>query len=192
MKLFVFIFFLLITLTACDLFITRDAESPDDQGKSNFQLATEPKIVIANLINSFHDKNVQNYISCFIDSSYSEKGFLFQPSGEVVTQFPFLTQNWGLDDEQRYFNSVTSSVQPDFPLSLTFTDESFSIRSDSAIYSATYIINIPVSEPEASNYKGNIQFYMQNDDRPVWVIYYWQDIKLPDIPSWSELKGKYY
>ncbi|MFO7526195.1 MAG: hypothetical protein R6W68_12155 [Ignavibacteriaceae bacterium] len=191
MKLFVFIFFLLITITACDLFMTREAEPPD-QSRANFQVATEPEIVISNLTNSFHDKNVQNYISCFIDSSFSEKRFLFQPSGEVVTQYPFLNQDWDLADEQRYFNSVTSSVQTDFPLSLTFTDESFTRSGDSVVFSATYFINIPVSEPEASNYQGNIQFYMLNDDRSIWVIYYWQDIKLPDLPSWSELKGKYY
>lgn len=177
--------------TACDLFLTREAELPD-QARSNFQVATEPEIVIQNLTNAFTDKNVQNYISCFLDSSFSDKKFSFQPSGEVISQYPFLSENWSIDDEQRYFNSLTSGINADFPLSLSFNDESFVRSGDSVIYSATYSISLPVSEPEVSSYQGSLQFYLIPDDRAVWVIYYWLDIKLTGVASWSELKGRFY
>lgn len=191
MKIKILILFLIPLVSACDLFLTREAEEPD-QGKSNFQNAFEPEIVIENLKNSFTDKNVQDYLSCFVDTSFSGRRFLFQPSSEVISQYQFLAEGWNIQDEQRYFNSVTASIPTDFPILLSFSDESYSRSGDTVIYSATYLINLPINQPESSIYQGNLQFYMTNDALSVWVIYYWQDIKLPNIPSWSELKGKYY
>ncbi len=191
MKIKFFILFLIFLLSGCDLFVTRDAEVPD-QGRSNFQAATEPEIVMSNLINSFADKNVQNYLACFVDSAFSSRSFLFQPSSEAIAQYQFLAEGWDLTDEQRYFSSVVASVEQDFSLTLLLEDTSLTRTGDTVLYSASYFINIPLSQPESSNYQGNLQFTLVNDDRSVWVIYYWQDIKLPDSPSWSELKGKYY
>jgi hypothetical protein len=191
MKKYLLILFTFPLLISCDLFVTRDAELPD-QGRSNFQIATEPEKVISNLKNSFADKNVQNYIACLIDSSFSSRKFSFQPTSEAVSQYQFLADNWDVSDEERYFSSIVASIQSDFPITLTLTDESFSRTGDTVIYAASYFINIPVNQPEVSNYEGRLQFNLVNDSRSVWVIYFWQDIKLPDIPSWSELKGRYY
>ena len=79
MKSFVTIFFFILLLTSCDLFDTRDAEPPDET-RSNFRQAIEPEIVIENMINSFADKNVQNYLACFVDSSFIQRNFIFSPS----------------------------------------------------------------------------------------------------------------
>lgn len=181
----------ILCFSGCELFTTRDPELPD-QGRSNFQIATEPEIVIENLKNSFSDKNVQNYVACLIDSSFSSRRFLFQPSGEVISQYQFLADGWDVSDEQRYFSSVIASVNTDFPITLTFSNESYSRTGDSVVYSASYFINLPVNEPQSANYQGNLRFNLVNDSRSIWAIYYWQDIKLPDFQSWSELKGKYY
>ncbi len=186
------LFILLIPFhLSCDLFMTRDPEDPADR-KSNFQSAFVPEIVIENLKYSFEDKNVQNYLACFVDTSFSARSFHFQPSSEALSQYQFLGQGWSLNDEQRYLNSIIASVPTDFPLILSFTDETFSRSGDTVVYSASYSINLPFIQPETSIYQGNVQFNMTNDARSVWVIYYWQDIKLQNNPSWSELKGKYY
>lgn len=191
LKLYILILLLIILLSACDLFMTRDPEDPAER-KSNFQSAFIPDIVIENLINSFSDKNVQNYLACFVDTSFSARSFHFQPSSEALSQYQFLGQGWNLSDEQRYLNSVIASVPADFPLILSFSDETYSRSGDTVVYSASYSINLPFIQPEQSVYNGNVQFNMTNDARSVWVIYYWQDIKSPNIQSWSELKGKYY
>ncbi len=183
---------IVFTFTACELFTTRIPEKPD-QIKSNFQSAVLPEIVIKNLKNSFADKNIQNYLSCFVNPSFSSRIFQYQPSSEALSQYQFLGQGWSLDDEERYMNSLIASVPQDFPILLSFSDETFSRLGDTvAIYSASYSINLQFIQPESNIYEGKVQFNMTNDSRSVWVIYFWQDIKLPNIPSWSELKGKYY
>lgn len=180
-----------LIITGCELFTTREAELPD-QGRSNFQQATEPEIVISNLKNSFTDKNVQNYLACFVDTAFSSRKFSFLPSSQAVSQYPFLADGWDLSDERQYFSSVIAGVQKDFPLTLLMNDENFTRSGDTVLYSASYFISIPITQPEINVYQGSLQFHMVNDARSVWVIYFWQDIKLPDLPSWSELKGSYY
>lgn len=191
MKIYFSILILILLLAGCDLFVTRDAEPPD-QSRSNFRQAIEPEIVIENMVNAFTDKNVQNYLSCFVDSSFIQRKFVFSPSGEVLSQYPFLGTDWNLNDEQQYFNGIVSRISDELPVTLTFSDTSLSRIGDSVFYSASYFLNVPHAESEPTNYQGNLQFRMVNDSRAVWVIYYWQDNKSPDLPSWSELKGSFY
>uniref|UniRef100_A0A832DNV5 Uncharacterized protein n=1 Tax=Ignavibacterium album TaxID=591197 RepID=A0A832DNV5_9BACT len=188
------IFFLLLLLiySGCDLFNTRDPQKPDEN-RANFQPPKEPSIVIENLKNSFNDKNTQNYISCFVDTLFVNKPFVFLPSSEAASTYAFLIQDWGLDDERRYFNSVVSKVPKDFPMTLTFSDESYSsLSGDTLIYSANYFINIPHNSSEPKNFSGNLQFNMVRDNRSDWSIYYWKDTRSSNLPSWSELKGIFY
>lgn len=182
----------ILFFSGCELFTTRDPELPD-QGRSNFQIATEPDIVIENLINSFADKNVQNYRACFVDTSFSPLSFVFQPSSEALSQYQFLGPGWSLNDEERYLKSLIANIPQDVQIVISFSDETFTRSGDNfAVFSASYKINLPFIQPETSVYQGNLQFNMTNDAQSVWVIYFWQDIKLPNFQSWSELKGKYY
>lgn len=186
------IFFSLLFIQACDLFVTRVPEKPD-QGRSNFQPPTEPRIVIENLKNSFNDKNVQNYIACLVDTLFVTKKFKFLPSSEAASSFIFLTQDWGILDERKYFSSVISKVPKDFPMTLSISDENYSsLSGDTLLFTANYFINIPHLSSEPKNYAGNLQFNMVRDNRSNWSIYYWKDTKSGNLPSWSELKGYFY
>ena len=191
-RLIALIAFSVLQFQTCDLFTTRDAQSPD-QGRSNFQPPVQPSIVIDNLKNSLSDKNIQNYMSSFVDSLFANNKFVFSASSEAAANYPSL-QNWGLSDEQRYITNVFNKIPTDFPISLSFTDESYSnLSADSLIYSATYYLNLPVSigESVSSNYNGILQFNMLRDSRSLWVIYYWKDSQSQSLPSWSYLKGSF-
>lgn len=194
MKKIFLIILALLPLTSCDLFTTRDAENPD-QTRSNFQPPVEPAIVIENLKNSLADKNVQNYISCFVDTIFADQSYNFSPSSEALSIYQIFTQGWGLNEERRYFSSVINRVPVDFPITLKLADQNYSsLSGDSLILSATYTIKLPVQsgDPFPQNYAGSLQFNMLRDSRSEWVIYYWKDTKSQTLPSWSELKGSSY
>jgi len=194
MKKIFFLTIILLPLSACDLFTTRNAENPD-QTRSNFQPPVEPAIVIENLKNSLADKNVQNYIACFVDTIFADQSYNFSASSEALSLYQIFIQGWGLNEERRYFNSVTNRVPVDFPISLTLSNENYSsLSGDSLIYSATYSLNLPISsgDPVPQNYAGSLQFNMLRDSRSEWVIYFWKDTKSEALPSWSELKGSFY
>jgi hypothetical protein len=190
----ILIIFIASSFISCDLFTTRDAELPD-QTRSNFLPPVEPAIVIENLKSSLSDKNVQNYIACFVDTLFAEKSFSFSASSEAISLYQIFLQGWGLNEEKRYFSSVINKVSADFPISLGLSDENLSnFSGDSSIYSATYIINVPVpfGDPFPQTYEGSLQFNMLRDSRGEYVIYFWKDIKNGISPSWSELKGSSY
>jgi len=190
----ILIFIITLSFTGCDLFTTRNAEDPD-QSRSNFQPPVEPAVVIENLKNSLFDKNVQNYISCFVDTLFADRSFNFSASSEALALYTFFLQNWELNDERQYFSSIVNKVPVDFPISLTLSNQNYSsLSGDSLIYSATYLLNLPVSSGDQfpQNYGGNLQFNMLRDSRQEWVIYFWKDTKSETFPSWSELKGSSY
>ncbi|HEY6906367.1 MAG TPA: hypothetical protein VI230_02815 [Ignavibacteriaceae bacterium] len=180
-----------LVFTGCDLLQTRDAETPN-QPRSNYEQAVTPQQLLSNLVNSLKDKDVQNYINCLIDSSFSNKKFVFSPSSGAQSQYPFLTNDWNIRDEDQYFKNLITRVSDQSPITLSLTNELYSPQGDSLIYTATYSINVPGNDPGLKDYQGDLRFNMVRDSRSIWVIYYWQDTKSTALPSWSELKGQFY
>ncbi len=191
MKFLPFIIFLLL-INGCDLFTTRSAETPN-QPRSNYQQAVTPDILISNFINSLQDKSVENYLSCLSDPSYSQKVFVFSPSSSALSQFPALSEDWGKKNEEQYFNNLIAKVPQSLPITLTLSNASESPQGDSLIYTASYNLSVPTTDPNfPQNYQGALRFNMIRDSRSIWSIYFWQDTKNSDLPSWSELKGRTY
>ena len=186
------IIFFLLLLGGCDLFQTRDAQIPD-QSRSNYQTAVTKDLLIQNLINSMKDVNLQNYLACFSDTSFSGKQFIFNPSSGAASLYPSFAYPWDKKNESAYFTNLISRIPSGIPVTLVITNPSSSQVGDSIIYSASYTLNVPFTDSSIpSLYQGDLKFNMIQDSRLVWSIYLWQDIKSTQYPSWSELKGRLY
>jgi len=187
------ILFSFLLLAGCDIFNTRDAEQPN-QPRSNFVPAVKPEDVINNFINALKDLNVENYLACLTDSSFSEREFRFDPSSTALSQFPIMAQGWGKKEEQQYFINIKNKIPEDKQITLTLTKELFgSPQGDSLIFTASYSLNVPHNDPDIPMiFEGELNFSMARDSRSVWTIYYWRDSKSNDFPVWSELKGRFY
>ena len=180
----------ILSLSGCDLFSTRPAEKPT-QPRSNLPQAFERETLIDNLIASYGDKTIYDYLNCFSDSLLTGKGFTFVASSEAASQYPSLSQGWNLNSEERYFKNITAASQ-DIPITLILSNSTFSQQGDSLIYTASYSLTVPFTDPGIeNNYKGDLIFYIIRDNTLIWKIYYWQDFKNGDSPSWSELKGRF-
>jgi hypothetical protein len=191
MKYIVLIFFSLLIFAGCDLFNTRNAEIPN-QSRSNYQLAVTPDLLIENLINSMQDLNLQNYLSCFSDTTFGGKTFVFSPSSGAASQYPSFATGWKKGNESEYFTNLIPLVNTSLQVTLLLTTPIKSQQGDSIFYSASYTLNIPFKDSNIpSTYEGDLKFTMIWDSRS-WSIYYWQDIKSTQNPSWSELKGRLY
>ncbi len=77
-------------------------------------------------------------------------------------------------------------------MALSFSDEQYDLQADSAVYSAKYLISVPVLNSAPLNYEGNLRFLMTTDINAAWVIYFWEDIATQTSKSWSELKIEFY
>lgn len=181
----------LMFLVSCDIFNTRDAAEPDE-GRSDYLTASEPGILIQNLMNSFSDKDVVNYKNSFV-KGFSDKVFSFLPSGTALLTYSNIWPTWDLDSEAEYFNNLNIAAPDDLPvrLTLSLSLESFGIiLGDSLKYTSEYSINVPQKNSDARNYQGNLEFSMTRDSRSVWVIYFWKDNAVGNNFSWSDLKGE--
>ena len=191
MKNLIFIM-LLFSVISCDIFETRDAESPD-QSRSNFIPATSPEILIQNLINSFADKDVVNYQNTFV-TGLSNRVFTFIPSSTALSRFQNLWPTWNIDAEVQYFNNMKTSVPDELPVllsGLSLSPKSFSIFGDSLKYNSEYFISVPQRNSETLIFQGNLELSMINLST-VWLVYFWKDNAIEDNPSWSDLKGSVY
>jgi len=174
----------LLVFGGCDLFNVRNAEIPSES-RSNFQGATTPDQVIPNLTNSLKDKNVVNYLACFSDTSY-----VFSPSSEAISLF---ASNWDKNSEKNYFNSLMSisNIRADSQVILKISNLDSIPQVNNIIYTVSYNLTVPFIDPSfPSSYRGDLKFSMRVDSRHIWSIYWWQDFKSTNYPSWSELKGR--
>jgi len=185
----ILLFYLLIGFAGCDIFEARDPENPNST-KSSYRTPVEPKDVIQNLINSFKDKNANDYKKNFATGlPLVNQEFFFAPSGNVLSIFP---TEWTVDYEFQYFNNLVVRVPQDIPITLTFSNEFYDVRADSSIYSADYSISVPVVNSEPKIYEGSLKFTLITDINAAWVIYFWEDLAKTGSTSWSELKIEFY
>ena len=180
---------LLISISACDLFQVRDPQVPTET-KSNYRVPVEPKDVIQNLVNAFKDKNPNDYKMNFSTGMpLVNRDFFYVPSGNVLSVFP---TDWYVDEEFQYFNNLITRTPQDVPITLSFTDEVYDIRADSAIYSAKYFISVPILNSDPKVFEGSLKFTMTTDINAAWIIYFWEDIANQNSKSWSDLKLEFY
>ena len=182
-----------IFIGSCDLFDTRVAERPQEP-RSDYQNAFTPEDLISNLINSLKDKVVENYLSCLSDPAKTSKIFSFLPSSEALAQFPALGDNWGTINEGDYFRNLIIKIPVDSTIRLTFSNTSSSSHGgDSITFVASYSLHAFFTDVTIPNdYQGDLIFDFVKDSQSIWSIYSWRDIKSSNLPSWSELKGRFY
>lgn len=186
-KIIFFLFFL--SLTSCDLLTTRNAEQPDTLANSNIP-ATSPDILFQNLKSSLEEKVLENYMQCFVDSSYSKKKFRFIPSSGSISQFPVLA-NWNLESERQYFKNQKTISKQGNSITFILTNQFNTQFGDSAVYQFDYKLNISVNDQTINGEcQGTMQFKISLDSRNQWMIVEMDDFKKNSFQSWSELRGR--
>ncbi|HOI30259.1 MAG TPA: hypothetical protein PLZ15_10940 [Melioribacteraceae bacterium] len=180
-----------LLVISCDLLTTRDPEEPDKPGSNNIP-ATSPQILFQNLKNSINEKIAENYLACFVDSSFLRKRFSFVPASGSVTQYPVLN-SWNFTSERQYFTNLRANLSQGGSITASFSDAVNTPQGDSVIYTLNYSLQISSGNPNlAGNYSGSALFKIFLDSRNQWVIVDWQDIKKENLLSWSDLKGRTY
>lgn len=182
---------LLIAVTGCELFSTRDPASPLTNS-STFIPATSADIVIQNLKSAIAEKNTVNYLRCLVDTLNSSRTFQFIPTAASAGRYAATFASWSMASEQAYFSSLVAHTQPSAASVLALNGTFTVLASDSAIYDGDYqctfqhgVSGVPESV------RGNLQFIIGVDKNSTWGITRWIDHPIGSEPSWSELKGRF-
>ncbi|HEY5123768.1 MAG TPA: hypothetical protein VIK14_08555 [Ignavibacteria bacterium] len=187
----ILIVFIIFAFSGCGLFDTRDVEPPVD-ARSNFIPPASPEIVIINIKFAISERNVTNYLQCFVDTSYSEKRFSYTADISSQIQYPVF-HYWNLGYENSYFTNLRSFTNPSATSNLFLTNENFTGATDSVVFDADYLLRFDHQKPAvAKTTKGKLRFVLAVDSRSLWSIHRWIDYKINDSDTtWSVLKANF-
>ena len=178
---------LILLINGCDLFKTRDPESPTE-GTSTFKPPVTPEIVLENFKSAIQEHNVDNYMKCFVDTSVSSKTFLFTPSANIQSLIP----SWTLEDERRYFQNLGQPISsaPFLSLSNLKTEN----RTPTSIeYTMNYLLFYPHRLTSVSKQvNGYMHLFLEIDKQQRWSIFRWDDTRTTTDSTWSYLKYHLY
>ena len=176
-------------------FATRSVEKPEtDKNSDNFDQPTSSEVVLSNLRYALIQKNVSNYMSCFIDTSLV-KSFVyrFKPDESFPAE---RFQGWSLIDEENYFINVftepgtVSFEYIDAIEDITFTPISAAIDS---VQTSPFEYKLQVELDSLATFSGIARMKLVKNSNSLWAIYYWEDTRNAEgYPNtWSSLKADY-
>jgi hypothetical protein len=179
-------------LTGCvHPFSSREPEPPE-QNSSNFIPATTAEIVFVNLEFAIRDKNVENYIRSFVDTTLSERSFTFIPDQGVAGRNPRTFDNWGIEDERRYITQLFQATPDDSTRGLLLAEDDNNPGPNTATFVQSYelvVRHTNRSESAPVIVRGEARFLLEKNETGDWAIYRWEDISNGTDPTWSDLKA---
>lgn len=169
----------------------RDDELPVTS-RTTFIPPTSPDLVIVNLQFSIIEKDVDNYMKCFVDTNYNNRTYSYVPDVASGIQYPIFL-NWNTTNEKNYYRNVLSYTDPTSTSNLFFSETNWISATDTATFDADYLLRIDHQNTSvAKTLKGKIRLILSADSRNLWSIHKWIDIQsFPTDTTWSVLRGKF-
>jgi hypothetical protein len=190
LKRFKILFLLALLFNGCGLFGLRDVETPTES-RTHFDPPISPYIVVSNLIYAATEKDINNYLNCFVDTALTTKKFYYSADIASQIQYPVFI-NWTLSNEKSYFNNLLALTGQNFSF-LSLDNENWVNYSDSAIYDANYLLRFDHQKPNVPKaLNGKLRFVMVINSKNLWAISRWSDFKSADTDTtWSVLKANF-
>ncbi len=175
-------------VTGCGL---RDVEDPVTS-RTTFVPPTSPDLVIINLQYSVIERDVNNYLQCFVDTSYSPRRYFYTADVSSQIQYPIF-RLWNMQNEKTYYTSLISLTNPESNSNLFFTNPTLNTFGDTAVYDADYLLRFDHQKTTvAKTLTGKIRLILGADTRNLWSVHRWIDIKASSADTtWSVLKANF-
>lgn len=188
---------LAMACAGCDLFRTRTPEPPGT-GLVQFEQPSSELVVISNMLTAIKQKNTEAFMLCLADTTQGytpAQQYHFEPSAEAGARFAEKFAQWSRQQERQAFLALISQLGPDQAPLLQLSDARFDVRlPDSAVYVATYVLELPISLPSVpTRVAGTLRWTIVPNRLGLWAISRWRDAPSPasdTIPqTWSTLKA---
>ena len=178
-----------ISFYSCAL---RDAEAPVTS-RTTFVPPTSPDLVMVNLQFAVIEKDLYNYLACFVDTSYSLRRYTYTPDVASGIQYPTLFRFWNLSSEKTYYTSLLSLTNPAATSNLFFSNSTMNSFGDTAFFDADYLLYFDHQKTNvAKSLKGKIRLILGSDSRNLWSIHRWIDIQSTSTDTtWSVLRANF-
>lgn len=174
-------------------FATRTPEEPKGAG-SRYIPPFSAEIVVENLRNAITDRNVENYLRCFTDSTRTDERFRYEPDAASSNQYPGTFTQWSLTQERDYFSQLRAALPVDSLRSLRLDSLQTITFNDSAQFVRAYELNVRHKQQSAGVpglVRGELRFWLRKDPFGEWSIYRWADFATGQAQTWSALKAAF-
>jgi len=175
----------LMLLSGCSLFETREPEDPlEDTG--SFVQPDTPEQVIENVQNAVSELNTLNYRRSLSDD------FEYRPSASAAArETVFLS--WTRAQEEQYFSAMVAAANLNTGHVLAINDESLTLLAeDEFVLDATYVLTVNHRRTEVpTQVQGRLQWVLRQGGDGLWALTEWTDQELGTEPSWSDLKAEF-
>ncbi|MBD3224835.1 MAG: hypothetical protein GF313_08905 [Caldithrix sp.] len=189
---------LLLVISCTNPFATRSPEEPENTDNAIYDQAIDPEITITNFSRAIEQKNLFQYMQCFVPTDQQEiHQFTYRPEPFYENDF---VNRWTLDDERNFFVQLTGSGNQNYPrMRFSFLD-TLSLRPinptavDDSVetQSMNYELEIDFSADSSTTFRGTSIFrlFRSNQAPELWHIYYWQDNAINENfqSTWTFLK----
>jgi len=184
----ILLLYLAVSMYSCQL---REAEAPVTS-RTTFVPPTSPDLVMVNLQFSVIEKDVNNYMACFVDTSYSSRRYSYVPDVVSQIQYPIF-RYWNITNEKTYFSSLLSLTDPNSISSLEFPNQTLNTFGDTAFFDADYTLQVEHQKTNVAKIlKGKIRLIIGSDSRNLWSIHRWIDFKSNNSDTtWSVLRANF-
>lgn len=182
----------LLLLSGCELFSTRDPETPTGSSSGQWQFPTEPAVVLDNLQNAVGRRASVDYMRSF--GIGEEDILVFLPDPKTVANHPGRLDGWGYYREQKFVESLFNpAVLPlDSIASLTMEITRSSTLADSAEISASYLLHLGHTVENAPiEMEGRTEFLLNRGSDGGWRIHQWTDFRSSGAACLSDLKAQF-
>ncbi|RPH92131.1 hypothetical protein EHM69_13215 [candidate division KSB1 bacterium] len=176
---------LLFGLTGCDLFSTRDPESPVS-GRNTWETPRIPMDVLDNMRAALIERDAVNYLR-----SFSSTLFHFEADAVALSRDPALA-GWDYADESQHINRLFSegTLSGDSMLSVIFTTPEVTMIGDSAQIHSLYELAAGVALSGVPHrFAGTADFTLRVGGDGYWQIERWRDTRTEDEATWSDFKS---
>jgi len=166
---------------------TREVEEPI-VGSSDWISPSNYSILLDNLKTAITQKNVQNYLRCFIQDE-----LVYIPSTPIYTGNEILWDNWGWQDENNWFSNVIQDLGIPTGNQLVLNEVDIqSFSGDSLRYIGNYDLVMNHRDTALTvRFRGQLEFLMKVNEFNEWEIGKWADYETSSDSSLSRLKLNY-
>jgi hypothetical protein len=192
----------IFTLASCDLFSTRNPESPDLGNTYIWTPAATPSTLIDNFTGTLQSVDASNYARCFLSATDTIAGamallYSYTPRAGLDASSKTIFDSWTVQSEQTFLTKLRASLVANPKLTVTITNIVIDqTNASTAKVTATYqlLLPLPSSSTLPSTLSGTLLFQLvlvaTETGTKEWRISSWSDFALATgtAKTFSDLK----
>ncbi|HYM19412.1 MAG TPA: hypothetical protein VEW28_00235 [Candidatus Kapabacteria bacterium] len=198
----IFIALLCASLASCDLFTTRNPESPDLGTTFIWTPAATPNTLLDNFTGALSAVDPTNYARCFLSSQDTVAGtatvtYTFTPRAGLDPASKSLFDSWTMQSEQNFLTKLHASLVANPQIAITISNLTIDqSNASNAAISADYLalLPLPTNSTLPDSIKGTLKFQMMLVTTPEgtkeWRVVNWTDLASASagVKTFTDLK----